>query len=121
MKKSQLNAISYAYAKRERERIAAELDALGLKEPFELQTLYKTPRGFLAAWKRKSKKALSAIYEARQNQFKKWWSAKENFSSALHPVREKAFEKLLRIDKVFNELRLEIYPEKVKKGVKNEK
>ena len=120
MKKSQLNAISYAYARRERERIMSELDALGLKEAFELQTIYKTPRGLLAAWKSKSKKALSAIYEAWQNQFKKWWSAKENFSSALHPVREKAFEKLLRIDKVFNELRLEIYPEKVKKGAKNE-
>ena len=118
MKKSHLNASSYAYARRERERIAAELDALGLKEAFELQTIYQTPRGFLAAWKSKSKKALSAIYEAWQNQFKKWWSAKKNFSSALHPVREKAFEKLSRIDKVFNELRLEIYQGKRVKGGK---
>lgn len=121
MKKSQLNAISYAYARRERERIAEELDALRLNEAFELQSIYKTPRGFLAAWKRKSKTALSAIYEAYQKQYQKWWSAKENFSSALHPVREKELIKILRIYNAFNELRIEIYPEKGKKGAKNEK
>ena len=118
MKKSQLTAISYAYARRERERIAAELETLGLKEFFELQTLYKTPRGFLAAYKRKSKKALSAIYEARAKEFNHVWSFGRDFSN---PCRKKAVEKLLRIDKVFNELRLEIYPEKGKKGAKNEK
>ena len=115
MKKSQLNAISYAYARRERERIISELDALGLKEAFDLQTIYKTPRGFLAAWKRKSKKALSAIYEARAKEFNYVWSFGRDFSN---PSRKKAVEKLLRIDKVFNELRLDIYPEKVKKGGK---
>lgn len=121
MKKSQLNAISYAYARRERERIAAELETLGLKESFELQTLYKTPRGFLAAYKRRSKKALSAIYEAYQKQYQIWVKAKENFSDLLHPVREKSLLNLLRIYNSFNELSFEIYPEKGKKGAKYEK
>ena len=120
MKKSQLNAISYAYARRERERIQTELNALGLKEAFELQTIFKTPRGFLAACKRKSKKALSAIYEAYQKQYKIWVKAKENFLDILHPVREKALINLLRIYNSFNELSLEIYPEKGKRGTKNE-
>lgn len=46
MKKSQLNAISYAYARRERERLERLLDENGLREEFR-QSRYKTVRGFL--------------------------------------------------------------------------
>lgn len=60
--KKKLIAISYAYARRERARIMSELSALGLKEAFELQRIYKTPRGFLEAWKRRSKKARWALF-----------------------------------------------------------
>lgn len=45
MKKSQLNAISYAYARKERERQAAEMERLGIDMLFKYQTKSKTPRG----------------------------------------------------------------------------
>ena len=64
MKRKQLIAISYAYARRERARIMSELSALGLMEAFELQRIYKTPRGFLEAWKRRSKKSRWALFNA---------------------------------------------------------
>ena len=51
MKKSQLKAISYAYARRERERLESLLDENGLREEFRAQNRYNTVRGFLKSKK----------------------------------------------------------------------
>lgn len=49
MKKSQLNAIGYAYQKRKQAENAQELQRRGLSDVWEFQTVYKTLTGFLHA------------------------------------------------------------------------
>lgn len=49
MKKSQLNAISYAYLKREKERLQAELERRGWQVLYKYQDTYKSVRGILNA------------------------------------------------------------------------
>lgn len=63
--RAQLNAISRAYRQKNARERRQRLEALGLLELFDNQTIYKTSAGFLRALRARSKKLLIAAAEAK--------------------------------------------------------
>lgn len=61
MKRSQLNAISYAYSKKRRFEALDKIDEMGLNIVYKWQKLYKTPMGFIKASDKSMLRAIKTL------------------------------------------------------------
>ena len=90
MKKSQLNAISYAYAEKKRRENREELVSLGLVSVFNKQKAYRTITRFLKARENCSKKYEKLINDIREKMELEGRYEQVSFENAFGRLEKKA-------------------------------